>query len=133
MRITFEKQRNGALIYLYFREFDGIIVDTLTNIVGKLLLDANNHWIGVQACNTTIEGGIIRLPQMKHPYIVQEKESFSQNERELIALFDTSVQIAKMNAILCNVDFNNVNGLQGIEIIADNFDARMDIANRLIK
>ncbi|SDE85898.1 hypothetical protein [Sporomusa acidovorans] len=130
MRITFEKQKNGALIYIYFRDFDGIIVSTLTNVTGNLLLDANNRWIGVEVGNT-VHGGTIRLPRMKQPYFVQEKESFSQDEGIITAIFDTNIQVAKREAIECNVDFNDVNGLQGIEIIADTFDAAMDVANRL--
>ncbi|MDU4960061.1 MAG: hypothetical protein E6X17_05290 [Sporomusaceae bacterium] len=132
MRITFEKQKSGALIYIYFRDFDGIIVSTLTDVEGNLLLDAHNRWIGVEVCNT-VHGETIRLPKMKQPYVVQENESFSQDEGKIIAFFDTNIQVAKREAIECNVDFNNVNGLQGIEIIADTFDAEVDVANRFIK
>ncbi len=132
MRITFEKQRDGALIYIYFRDFDGIIVSTLTDVTCNLLLDANNRWIGIEVCDN-VRGGTMRLPQMKQPYIVQEKESFSQDEGKIIAVFDTNIQVAKREAVECNIDFNVVNGLQGIEIIADTFDAKMDVASRFIK
>ena len=121
-----------ALIYIYFRDFDGIIVSTLTDVTGNLLLDAHNRWIGVEVCNSA-HGEILRLPKMKQPFVMQEYESVSQDEEKIVAIFDTNIQVAKRESIECNVDFNNVNGLQGIEIIADFFNAAMDIANRFIK
>jgi len=132
MRITFEKHKSMALIYIYFRDFDGIIVSTLTDVTGNLLLDAHNRWIGVEVCNSA-HGEILRLPKMKQPFVMQEYESVSQDEEKIVAIFDTNIQVAKRESIECNVDFNNVNGLQGIEIIADFFNAAMDIANRFIK
>jgi hypothetical protein len=133
MRLTFQKYRKSASIYIYLREFDGIIVNTLTGILGDLLYDADNHWIGVAIYNTNPEKEIIQLPKMKQPYIAKENESFFQDEEKIVIIFDSDRKVFMRNTIYCNLDFNNPNGLQGVEILVEDFEGKLDIANRFIK
>lgn len=131
MRITFEKHGNSAFIYVYLREFDGTIVNTITNVSANLLFDNSNNWIGIEIFNNICEGSKIQLPNLKHPYIKTGNEGFTQTEEKICILFD-SVEIYKNHAIACNVDFNGVNGLQGIEIIVSNFNCNLNIASNFM-
>lgn len=133
MRITFEKHGNTAFIYVYLREFDGIIVNTITNVSANLFFDNSNHWVGIEIFNNTCEGNKIQLPKLKHPYIKTSHERFIQTEEKIFILFDSVTEIYNKHSIVCNVDFNEVNGLQGIEIIIGNFNGNLNIASQFIK
>lgn len=54
------------------------------------------------------------------------------NEKYVI-LFDSSLEIKAKMEVECNIDHNESSGLQGVELILDNFYANMKIANSFIK
>lgn len=43
MRITFENDKKLTLIYIYVREFDGVIVNTIPDIQADLIFDKNDY------------------------------------------------------------------------------------------
>jgi uncharacterized protein YuzE len=134
MRITYQKDGSLSLIYIYLREFDGNIVGTIPYTKANMLIDKNGNWIGVEIFNIFTEGDELKLilPVLKSPYIPNGNEFVKCTNTELYILFDSSLMVDKKLEVGCNVDHNKTGGLQGIEFVLHNFDAKMDIAKSFI-
>ncbi|WP_371371924.1 hypothetical protein [Sporomusa aerivorans] len=130
MRLTVSRHGNSTSIYIYFREFDGTTVRTIVNLLGNLLYDDKNNWIGIEVLNTTVLEDRIQLPQMKTSYIAKNSDIFMQSEEKIIAIFDKRIKVYERQFVFCNVDYNGVGGLQGVEILVEHFTGNMDIANQ---
>lgn len=132
MRITFENDKKLTLIYIYVREFDGVIVNTIPDIQADLIFDKNDYWLGVEVFNDTLEDYKIRLPNLKKQYITINNEIFMQSKDRLYILFEADKSEGYRKRVSCNLDYNNVNGLLGIELILSCFDIKTKIAQKFI-
>lgn len=135
MRITYEKDGNVSLIYIYLREFDENIVVTIPDIKANMLFDKNMNWIGAEVINHLAENDKtnIILPNLKSSYIPSRNEIVMLTNERYMILFDSSLEIKSKIEVECNIDHNESGGLQGVEFIIDNFYANMKIANSFIK
>lgn len=76
---------------------------------------------------------LIRLPNLNKPYIKTANERIEQTRDNLLILFDSSSEEDYRKEVFCNIDYNDKNGLQGIELILANCDSTMEVAGRFIK
>jgi hypothetical protein len=135
MKITYEKDGILSLIYIYLREFDGNIVETIPYTKANMLFDKNMNWIGVEVFNTFTGDDELKLvlPVLKSPYVPSKNEIVMLTKDKYIIFFDSSLEVNTKMEVGCNVDHNESSGLQGIEFILDNFYANMEIADWFIK
>ena len=132
MRITFEDDKKLTLIYIYIREFDGVIVNTIPDVQADLLFDKNDYWIGLEVLNYTLEDCKIKLPNLKKQYRTINNEIFAQSKDRLYILFEAEKSESYRKRVSCTVDYNNVNGLQGIELILSSFEIKTEIVQQFI-
>lgn len=133
MRITYEKDAGISLLYLYLREFDGNMVETLTGIRANLLFDHKMNWSGIEVYNYIADKTTLLLPLLKSPYIPGGNEMVSLTDEKYRILFDASSEITRKMEAECNIDYNEQGGLQGIELIINHFPGSMKIADTFIR
>lgn len=133
MRITYENDKALTLIYIYIREFDGNIVSTLSNVRSEMIFDKDDNWIGIEVFNDTFDNNKIKLPNIKKRYNSIQNEIFEQSESKLFTLFDKNRSESYRKEFSCNIDYNSINGLQGIELILDCSDIKVDVAQQFIR
>ncbi len=132
MRITFEDDKKLTLIYIYIREFDGVIVNTIPDVQADLLFDKNDYWIGFEVFNDTLGDYKVKLPNLKKQYRTINNEIFVQSKDRLYILFEADKSESYRKRVSCDVDYNNVNGLQGIELILSSFNIKTEIIQQFI-
>ena len=132
MRITYEDNKVLTLIYIYIREFDGSIVSTLPDVRCEMIFDKDDNWIGIEVFNDAFDNNKIKLPNLKKQYNAIQNELFEQSESKLFMLFDKNNSEDYRKEVSCNIDYNKVNGLQGIELILTCFDIKMEVADQFI-
>ncbi len=132
MRITFEDNKKLTLIYIYVREFDGVIVNTIPDIQADLIFDKDDYWIGLEVLNYTLENNKIKLPNLKKQYRTINNEIFVQSKNRLYILFEAGKSESSRKRVSCNVDYNKVNGLQGIELILSSFDIKTEMIQQFL-
>ena len=126
MRITYEKTKSLSLIYIYLRPFDGIIADTISCVRSNLLFNEDKSWIGIEVYNDLFDNSKIDLPILNNPYTVIKNETVTLHKEGYVIYFDGNISVDSKQEVACNIDFNNVNGLQGIEFILEDFNADLD-------
>lgn len=132
MRITFEDDKKLTLIYIYVREFDGVIVHTIADIQADLIFDKNSYWIGLEVLNDTLENNKIKLPNLKKQYRTVNSEIFVQSKDRIYILFEADKSESYRKRVSCNVDYNNINGLQGIELILSSSDIKTEMIQQFV-
>ncbi len=65
----------------------------------------------------------VKLPNLKKQYRAINNEIFMQGKDRLYILFDANIVENYRKRVSCNIDYNNINGLQGLELILT-FDVR---------
>ena len=126
MRITFEESGKLSLIYLYLRPFDGIIVDTWPSVRANLLLDTDNNWVGVEVLNDLFEDGKFDLPALNDLYMPINSEVVTLSNDGYLILFGANLTVNSKIEVACNIDYNDVNGLQGIEFTLVDFNSGLE-------
>ncbi len=132
MRITFEYDKKLILFYIYVREFDGVIVHTIADIQADLIFDKNNYWVGLEVLNDTLENKKIKLPNLKKQYRTVNNEIFVQSKDRIYILFEADKSESYRKRVSCNVDYNNINGLQGIELILSSSDIKTEMIQQFV-
>lgn len=126
MRITYEKSGSISLIYIYLRPYDGVIVNTIPSVRSNLLFNSEKLWIGIEVYNDLFDKYKIDLPILNNTYIATKNEVIRLYEERYLVLFEQNIAIDSRQEVACNIDFNNVNGLQGIELMLENFNAELN-------
>lgn len=124
MRITFEKHNNLKLIYIYLREFNGKLVQTISGVKCELLLSEDNNWIGINIFEENVACSRIILPPVKD---VAEAENIKieQGGRRISIIFIHEGEIFARKKERCNIDFNE-DGYFGIELLLHDFECKTD-------
>lgn len=119
MRITFEKYKTLVMIYIYFREFTGKTVKTISDVTCELLFSKDDNWIGITIINGLENNSEVILPKLKD-FSALNDIKFEQSERQITILFNADSAAYSRIKNICNIDHND-DGLFGIEVMLNNF------------
>lgn len=120
LKITFEKDKSLTLIYIYLREFEGTLLDTIIDAKCELLISQDNSWIGINVYNENVDGEAIILPTIKDA-VSNTNINLLQDDEKYTILFDSKLDIVEKKEYICNIDYND-DGFFGMELILGVFE-----------
>ena len=133
LRITLELLRKEALIYIYLRERDGIVGNMIHDLESEYLFDKEDNWVGVEITNLSYGRYPVKLPKLKESYIAEFKEVVELDEEKILLLFDSTCLVHRREKTSCNIDYNDVNGILGIEMLSQDGNFGVKVAKSFLK